>query len=83
MPCAPILGNREHYHPTQGSVCVDSGLGQMWKGGGRGHQRGRYSWGVIKALKGLADELNEIEKKGQRTNKTVKGGHLGECREKE
>lgn len=23
MPCAPILGNREHYRPTQGSVCLD------------------------------------------------------------
>lgn len=23
MPCAPILGNREHYRPTQGSVCLN------------------------------------------------------------
>lgn len=29
MPCAPILGNREHYRPTQGSVRLDCGLGRQ------------------------------------------------------
>lgn len=54
MPCAPILGNREHYHPTQGSVCLDYGL--------RGDSKENKRWKKRETMRNTVKELKDWER---------------------
>lgn len=77
MPCAPILGNREHYHPNQGSFCLD--CGRQWGGVRevRGEWKGKDRWEWSRTMNNLFKELKDHRMKVTKGGSEKMGGKKG------